>query len=447
MTTTESEKTSSSLRTFLTIWVGQLVSAIGSEMTNFAIAIWAWELTGKATPLSLIFLFSQIPTLVASSFVGVLVDRCNRKQLMILGDIIAGLSTIAILLLFLSNNLEIWHIYLTVAIKGLFGYLQRLAFSASMSTIVPKKHYSRCSAMMSIKLSISLVLSPACAGVFYPLIGLTGILFVDIMSFIVAVSILSFIHIPQPKTPEVENSGGKNWHWQELTFGFRYIFQRKGLLALISFMVISNFLMGASGPSLLAAMFLARSNNNTVILGSIQMAFGVGASLGAILLTLWGGPKLKVNGLLFSSGLEEFTKIILALGRTSFIWIPTAVSAGFFVPWPGSFNQAIWLSKVEPAIQGKVFATRYLIAQMIAPVGIAVSGVLADNIFEPAMKTDGYLAGIFGGVFGTGAGAGIALQISLISCCSILISILAYSFHPLRNVEVNLPDYDQSSSQ
>ncbi|WP_287324931.1 MFS transporter [Okeania sp. SIO1F9] len=424
---------------------GQFVSAIGSEMTNFAIAIWAWELTGKATPLSLIFLFSHLPTLIASSFAGVLVDRWNRKQIMIVGDIIAGFSTIAILLLFLSNNLEIWHIYLTRVINGLFGYLQNLAFSASMSTIVPKKHYARGSAMMSIKYGISLVLSPACAGVLYPLIGLTGILTIDITTFIIAVSILWFLHIPQPKTSEVENSRSKNWHWQELIFGFRYIFQRKGLLALMIFLLISNFLAQSSGPALLGPMFLARSNTNTVVLGSIQMAFGVGASVGATVLTLWGGPKLRINGLLVSTGLGELTKILLALGRSSSMWIPAAFSAGFFIPLPGSFNQAIWLSKVEPSVQGKVFAARYLATQITVPLGIAVSGVLADYIFEPAMKTDGYLAGIFGGVFGTGAGAGMALQIAIISCFSIIITILGYTFHPLRNVEINLSDHDESS--
>ncbi|NES75570.1 MULTISPECIES: MFS transporter [unclassified Okeania] len=445
MTTTESKKTPSSLGTFLTIWGGQFVSAIGSEMTNFAIAIWAWELTGKATPLSLIFLFSHLPTLIASSFAGVLVDRWNRKQIMIVGDIIAGFSTIAILLLFLSNNLEIWHIYLTRVINGLFGYLQNLAFSASMSTIVPKKHYARGSAMMSIKYGISLVLSPACAGVLYPLIGLTGILTIDITTFIIAVSILWFLHIPQPKTSEVENSRSKNWHWQELIFGFRYIFQRKGLLALMIFLLISNFLAQSSGPALLGPMFLARSNTNTVVLGSIQMAFGVGASVGATVLTLWGGPKLRINGLLVSTGLGELTKILLALGRSSSMWIPAAFSAGFFIPLPGSFNQAIWLSKVEPSVQGKVFAARYLATQITVPLGIAVSGVLADYIFEPAMKTDGYLAGIFGGVFGTGAGAGMALQIAIISCFSIIITILGYTFHPLRNVEINLSDHDESS--
>ncbi len=128
------------MRTFLIIWIGQLASMLGSEMTNFAITIWAWSVTGKATPLSFILFFTQTPKVIAALFAGVLIDRWPRQKLMIVGDLLAGCSTIAILLLFLSARLEIWHLYFTGAINGFFGFLQGLAYSASLSLIVPKQH-------------------------------------------------------------------------------------------------------------------------------------------------------------------------------------------------------------------------------------------------------------------------------------------------------------------
>ena len=155
------------MSTFLIIWIGQLASLLGSEMTNFALTIWAWEVTEQATPLSLILFFTQTPRIIAALFAGVLVDRMNRKKLMILGDLIAGFSTIAILILYLTNNLQIWHLYLSAAVNGLFGYLQALAYSASISLIVPKQHYSRVSALESIQMSGSYVFAPALAGFFY----------------------------------------------------------------------------------------------------------------------------------------------------------------------------------------------------------------------------------------------------------------------------------------
>jgi len=122
------------MRTFLIIWIGQLASLLGSEMTNFALTIWAWEVSEQATPLSLILFFTQTPRIIAALFAGVLVDRVNRKKLMMLGDFVAGMSTIAILLLFLTNNLQIWHLYLSAAVNGLFGYLPSLAYSWPLYT-------------------------------------------------------------------------------------------------------------------------------------------------------------------------------------------------------------------------------------------------------------------------------------------------------------------------
>ena len=440
MTVKTSQRPPTSLQTFLIIWGGQLVSTIGSSMTGFAISIWAWELTGKATPLSLIFFFIQTPPVIAASFAGVLVDRWNRKQLMIVGDTIAALSTVAILLLLLNNNLQIWHLYVTVTINGLFGYFQMLAYSASMSKIVPKQHYARCSAMSSLKLASSVILGPALAAAFYPAIGLTGILIIDIVTCIIAAITLLLVHIPQPPIPETKNFNDKKI-LPELTFGFRYIFARPSLLALLIFLLTTNFFAQVGMP-ILASMILARTNNDPEILASVQIAVGIGTALGAVAFSVWGGPKLRIHGILIGSGMVALTKMFLGLGTEPLVWIITATFCGFFIPWLGSCNQAIWLSKVEPSIQGKVFASRFLIAQITTPLGLGISGPLADNIFEPAMKTGGSLANIFGGLFGTGAGAGMALQYTLFSSVGVLISLCGYAFHQLRDVEFILPDHD-----
>jgi len=176
-----------SLRTFLIIWIGQVASILGSEMTNFAVTLWAWQATEQATPLSLILLFTQIPRAIASSFAGVVVDRWNRKQLLVLGDTVAGISTVIVLGLFLTHRLEIWHLYITGGINGFFGYFQGLAYSASMSMIVPKQHYTRAAAMSEhITQFGSTIMAPALAGILYYTIGLAGILTIDLGTFFAA---------------------------------------------------------------------------------------------------------------------------------------------------------------------------------------------------------------------------------------------------------------------
>src|SRR4028118_309708 len=141
---------SNSLRTFLLIWSGQTVSLIGSSMTGFAFTIWVWELTGQATALALFGFFAQMSQLLTAPFMGVIVDRWNRKLLMAVGDTVAGLLTITILLLYLGNNLQVWHLYLAVAVNGIFQHLQELAYKASISMVVPESQYSRASSMGSL---------------------------------------------------------------------------------------------------------------------------------------------------------------------------------------------------------------------------------------------------------------------------------------------------------
>lgn len=173
------------------------------------------------------------------------IDRWNRKLMMILGDTVAGLSTIAILLLFLTNHLELWHLYLTGAINGLFGYLQGLAFSASVAMIVPKQQYTRVSAMGSIKIFGSGILAPALAAALHYIIGLADILAIDLAIFMIAVGMLMVVQIPQPKQSEAGQESD-NHLWQKLTFGFRYIFRRPSLVALLVYDLIYIFLDNAS---------------------------------------------------------------------------------------------------------------------------------------------------------------------------------------------------------
>ena len=429
------------MRTFLIVWIGQLASMLGSEMTNFAITIWAWSVTGKATPLSFILFFTQTPKVFAALFAGVLVDRWHRQKLMIVGDLLAGCSTIAILLLFLSDRLEIWHLYFTGAINGLFGFLQGLAYSASLALIVPKQHYARATALNSIQMSGAYILAPGLAGTLYPLIGLTGILIIDIVTFIIAISTLSIVRIPQLSRNQVSQQSIHTIK-QELTFGFHYVFKHPSLLAIIVFLLVENLIENINF-AILPAMILARSGNNSAMWGRLLTSFGIGGLFGAATISIWGGPKRRIHGLLLGSAIWKVSLIVLSVTQTTLIKVAAALLGGFCSPFPDSSNQAIWMSKVKPEIQGRVFAARDLIAQIAIPLGAAIAGPLADRFFEPAMRTGGSLTGFFGGLFGTEIGAGMALMITLFSSCGLLLGLGGYAFPLLREVEDIIPDYER----
>lgn len=428
------------MRIFLILWIGQLASILGSEMTNFAVTIWAWEVTGQATPLSFILFFTQTPKVIAALFAGVLVDRVDRQKLMVVGDLFAGCSTIALLLLFLSDLLDIWHLYVTGAVNGLFGFLQGLAYSASLSSLVAKQHYARATALNSIQMSGAYILAPALAGTLYPLIGLTGILGIDIATFMIAISTLSIVRIPQLKRDR-GNRTISNIK-QDLTFGFRYLLKYPSLLALLGFLLLENAIENINF-AILPAMVLARSSNDPTVWGRLLTSFGIGGVLGAATIGIWGGPKRRIHGLLLGSAIWKVGLIALALTQSLSVKIFAALISGFCSPFPDSSNQAIWMSKVRPDIQGRVFAARDLVAQMAIPLGAAISGPLADRFFEPAMKPGGSLAGLFGGLFGTQIGAGMALAIALFSSLGLFLALGSYAFPLLREVEKIIPDGDR----
>lgn len=427
------------LRTFIIIWCSQVGSILGSEMTNFAVTIWAWNITGKATSLSLIILFTQIPRLIAALFAGILVDRCDRKLLMILGDAAAGISTIAIFILLTTNRLEIWHLYITAAFSGLFGYFQHLAYSASISALVAKQHYTRVAAMCNhVGQFGSNIIAPGLAGALYYVVGLQGILTIDIATFAIALCTIYFVQIPQ-YIPNRELESQKPW--QNLSFGWRYLLKNPSLRSLLIFLFIFNFIDYAIS-GIHASVILSRSHNNTAIFASVQSAIGLGGLVGAVLLSVWGGFKRRIYGMLLGTVLSYGCMVVFGLGNLPITWM----LAGFFtaVFWSSisSSEQAIWLAKIPPEIQGRVFANRYLITQLAAPMGLAIAGPLADRVFQPAMLSGGILANTFGGLFGNDYSSGIALQYTLFAFCGVLLGLTGYTWGKLRNIELVIPDYE-----
>ena len=434
-----------SIGTFAIVWSGQMLSTIGSGMGAFAGAIWVWELTNEATVLSLIFFFTFTPRILIASFAGLFVDRWNRQLLMILGDAIAGLSSITVLLLLITNNLAVWHFYPLAAIHGLFDYIQNLAGTASISMLVPKNFYARASAMNSAKLASSYVVSPALGGILYHAIGYRGILAVDIFTFIIAIGTLLVVRIPSPERKQLESHKEPSII-QKLGFGFKYIFQHPSLIAILVYLLSFNFINNALF-SILPAMILARSNNDPASLATVQTAIGVGGIISAITIGIWGGWKRRIQGLLVGAILSQLSWIVFGLGWTLWIWTAAAFTSAFFLTFMTSSNQAIWLSKVAPDIQGRVFASRFLIAQITTPLGLVIAGPLADYIFEPAMMPSGSLARIFGGLFGTGPAAGMALQFTLFSIVGLIICLSGYAFRVLRDIDILVPDHDVSADR
>jgi len=431
---------SPSLRNFIIVWSGQLVSTIGSTMSTFAFNIWAWEFSGQVTSLALVDIFTLLPSILFSPIAGVIVDRCNRKLLMVLGDTITVTLTVMIVLLYLNNQLQVWHLYITGAIAGTFNQIQWLAYSASVSLMVPAKHYARASSLDFVSGYGANIVGPALAGYLYYSIGLAGICVIDVVTFLIAISSILLVKVPQPSLQETESQINPNI-WREFVFGMRYIRARRGMLALL----IAGFLFWLPYDIcdlLYTPMILSRSGNDTVVLGSLASAAGVGGVIGALVISRWGGFKRRIKGVLIGMAGIGLSKTVLGLGKTPWIWMLAQFSASLYAPLSGSSTTAIWMAKVHPNIQGRVFAARSLVEQLTSAFAYLVAGLLADNVFAPAMQPGGILTPFFGRLFGTGTGAGISVLYVICALCMTLVGLCGYQFHLLRNVEDLLLDQD-----
>jgi len=433
-----------SMRTFLIVWAGQLVSLLGSRMTRFALIVWAYQQTGDATTLALLGFFSYLPYVLASPIAGVWVDRLDRRKVMILADCGAALSTAGLLILYASGNLHIGHLYLAEGLSGFFEAFQAPAYTAASSLLVPKAHYGRASGLRSLALNAADVGAPAAAGLLLSLIDIQGVMLLDLVTFGAAMGTLFAVRFPTPPARAAEASGRPGLKAQ-LTFGFRYILARKGLLGLLLIFTCINLFAALTYFGVLPAMILTRSGGDELALASVQGALGAAGVAGGIVVSLGGLPKRRIHAALGLTAISFMGDFLFAAGRSVPAWVIAACVSSFFIPILISGERAIWQTKVPPEVQGRVFAAQNMVRTAMMPLGYLLAGPLADRVFEPALMPGGALVSVFGGLVGTGPGAGMGAMFLFTSLGGTLLCLGGYAIRPVRRVELDLPDFDAVS--
>jgi len=284
-----------------------------------------------------------VPFLLLSPVAGVMVDRYSRKLMMMVSDLFAVLATSGVFILFLSGRLEIWHVYVSAVMIGSGNSFQWPAYSAAITTMVPKEHYSRANGMWTLIDSAPSVVSPMLAGAILPLVGLKGILIFDVTTFFLAIAALLAVHIPQPMRTE-EGKAGEGNFLKEATYGFRYIFERRGLLGLLMFFMVLNFTVGMAF-NVFAPMILSRTGNSSAALGAAQSAGAIGAVAGGLLVSLWGGFKAAHEEHPDREALTGFFLMMLGFGRDLPAWMIAGALVGIWFPFVNGASQAIWQVK------------------------------------------------------------------------------------------------------
>jgi MFS family permease len=382
--------------------------------------------------------------LVLSPVAGALVDRSNRKLMMIVSDLASGVATIAILILYTAGRLEIWHLYITSGFTGAFQTFQWPAFSAAITTMLPKEQYGRANGMLSLAESGSGIFAPVLAGALLGLIGLGGILALDIFTFVFAITALLIVYVPQPEVTEVGRES-KGSLWQESVFGFSYIIKRPSLLGLQLVFMVGNFI-ATIAFILVAPMILASTGNDELIYGTANSIAAVGGLVGGLVMSAWGGFKRQVHGVLLGWMFSGLFTMLMGLGDNLLVWSIAGFAGFFFSPVINSSNQAIWQAKVAPDVQGRVFSIRRLIAWLVNPLAMLAAGPLADRVMEPAMQEGGALVPSFGPLVGVGPGAGMSMIMVFAGVGVMLVGLGGYAFTAVRDAETILADHDMAAA-
>ena len=418
---------------FGVIWAGQVVSLFGSHLAGFVLGVWVYQQTRSVTAFSLISFFTVLPEIALLPVAGVIVDRWDRRWVMLLGVFGSGLCGAVLAVLAIMGQLQLWHIYLMLAASSAFQSVQFPALSASIMLLVSRRNLSRANGMVSLGTSMAMVGAPVLAGVFLQVIGLTKVLLINVATHAFAILTLSVVRIARPE----QSSRVHGDFWREAVQGWRYVTGQRELLALLILFAITNFTTGI--VQVLLPPFIL-SFKTPEALGTIMSAGGVGVVAGSVLLSVWEGPPQKMRAIFISSfirGMVLFLAVLqpnaVVIGAAAFIFL-------FFDPVIFTCSQTIWQTKVPVEVQGRAFAMRRLVAWSTLPLAYVIAGPLADRVFEPWMAAQGPVARALGGLFGTGPGRGIAVLFMVLGVMTVLAVVAGVLYQPLHDLENRLPD-------
>jgi MFS transporter, DHA3 family, macrolide efflux protein len=393
------------MQAFVVLWSGQVISLLGSAMTWFAFTLWVWQKTGQASALAAVSFLVFLPSILFMPIAGTMVDRWERKQTLMLSDLGSAFATLIALVLYQSDALALWHIYLLSLLVGFFTAFQYPAYMAATATLLPKTEYARAQGMIGLAQSSSKIFAPLLAAALLPFIGMGGIMTIDLLTFLVAFGGLLWIKIP-PHTDLQHARPPEAGFTREVAYGFRYIFAHPTLRSLTILFIAANFFL-AIGATLLAPTILSYTSNDESALATILSVGAVGGIVGGGLLSIWGGPKRRVHGILLGGVAACLVGISLfGLARSVMMWAAASFFFSFFEPFVQGSDAAIRQSIIRKDALGRVFSAQQLLTQIPYLIGVGASGWLAEFGMAKLVGTENGLhlsvmlvfAGIFGAV-------------------------------------------------
>ena len=408
----------SELKHFLILWLTQALSALGTSMTAFGLVIWSYKAEGSALTTALLTVSSYAPYVLVSIFAGTLIDRWDKRRVMLTVDAVAALSTLAVLALYLTDNLQIWHLYALNALSGLMNTVQQPASEVAVTLLTPEKHYQRVSGLKALSSALVTVLTPSLAAALLAFGGLDLVIAFDLCTCAVALVALGFfIRIPE----ETAKKSAAEPVLKSAAQGLKYLGANRGILDMILFLACINFVASMYNAAL-PAMLLSRTGGGETVMGVVNTFTGLATLAGSLIGSLCPRPKSRVrvicNALLFSMSTEN---LLLALGRSAPVWCVGAVLGWIAIPIMNTNLDALFRSYIPVDVQGRVYSARNTLQFFTIPLGYLLGGWLVDAVCEPFMARAG---GFITRLLGTGKGSGAALLFLMIAGVGVAICLI-----------------------
>ena len=396
------------LKEFYILWSTQSLSQLGSAITAFALTLWLYEKTGSALSTASLRICTYAPYVVMSIFAGAISDKFDKKRIMLICDLLAALSTVAVFVLYKTDLLSVWHLYLINAISGLMNTVQQPASEVAYTMIIPKEYYQKTGGLQSLSRSLITIGNPVIASAVYGFAGLDAAIALDLCTFVIAfVSLAFFVKIPKISSEEEKSENVLSLAKE----GLKYLKENPMILYVILFMAGVNFVASAF-DAVLPAFILPNPRGGNFILGIVTSCSGIAMVAGSIIATFMPKPKDRVKviylSMLFSLGTENF---LLAFSRLPVLWCIGQILGWIFVPVMSTNQNVIMKNTIPAKLQGRVYACRNTLQFFTIPIGLMFGGFMVDEVCEPIMKGN---AEILHFLFGNGKGSGAALMMLIL---------------------------------
>jgi MFS transporter, DHA3 family, macrolide efflux protein len=432
----ETEVPTDGFRSWVIIWSGQFVSMVGSSLTSFGLAVYVFRLTGSATTLGIILALGLLPAIAGSPFAGSLVDRWGTRRSLLVSTVGGMLVSLTLASLLITDTFEVWQVYIIVMFTSLLGSLQVPATGALTPQLVTRDELPRANGLRMVGLAVSQVLAPVSAGFLLLAIHLTGIVIMDLVSYGAAIVILGVIRIPPVRSQRAEGDA-KTTLLAEFGEGWHYVAARPGLRQLLLFLAAINF---SAGCIELLIVPLVLSFTSSKGLGIVMSVGGIGMIVAGIAVNVTGGPRRRVRGL-FGYALLFAVAIIVGATRPN---VPLIACAAFVAMGAlivvNTTHQAIWQTKVELHLMGRVMALLTMIVLIPQVLANILAGLAADHIFEPLVGRNEVRSRSLSVLIGNGPGRGIALLLMLVGLLILITVAIGSRFPRLRHIEDELPN-------